>query len=150
MHFWHFFVLFFSRVETSLPWLWVATTTKTYQDLLPAPLPAPATGVAPGVAPAVPPWTSLSTWTAPRPTPVPAPPSCPSGLRVPRALGQRGDPPCHPLVQHRTPAITSTKYRRQLQKIIPIIAVPILKTYQMKTYLTPLPTKTTTIQQIYL
>ena len=142
MHFWHFFVLFFSRVETSLPWLWAATTTKTYQDLLPAPLPAPASGV----APAVPPWTSLSTWTAPRPTPVPAPPSCPSGLRVPRALGQR-DPPCHPLVQHRTPAITSTKYRKQLKIII---IVPILKTYQMKTYLTPLPTKTTTIQQIYL
>ena len=142
MHFWHFFVLFFSRVETSLPWLWAATTTKTYQDLLPAPLPAPASGV----APAVPPWTSLSTWTAPRPTPVPAPPSCPSGLRVPRALGHR-DPPCHPLVQHRTPAITSTKYRKQLKIII---IVPILKTYQMKTYLKTLPTKTTTILQICL
>ena len=142
MHFWHFFVLFFSRVETSLPWLWAATTTKTYQDLLPAPLPAPASGV----APAVPPWTSLSTWTAPRPTPLPAPPSCPSGLRVPRALGQR-DPPCHPLVQHRTPAITSTKYRKQLKIII---IVPILKTYQMKTYLKTLPTKTTTILQICL
>ena len=139
VHFWHFFVLFFSRVETSLPWLWAATTTKTYQDLLPAPLPVPASGV----APAVPPWTSLSTWTAPRPTPVPAPPSCPSGLRV---MGQR-DPPCHPLVQHPTPAITSTKYRKQQLKIIPIIAVPILKTYQMKTYL---PTKTTTILQICL
>lgn len=146
MHFWHFFVLFFSRVETSLPWLW-ATTTKTYQDLLPAPLPAPASGV----APAVPPWTSLSTWTAPRPTPVPAaPPSCPPGLRAPRALGRQRDPPCHPLVQHRTPAITSTKYRKQQLKIIIIVVVPILKTYQMKTYLKPLPTKTTTIPQICL
>ena len=119
------FCLFFSRVETNSLWLWATKTYQPYLDLLHQVAAVPLFV------------TSLSTWTAP----LQHPPQPPLPLSK---VGEEGDPPCHPHVQHQTPIITSTNQHWIRLKIIKIIQLKNLQT------LIQLSTKTTTIQRIYL